>query len=59
MRVTIDDDTQDMIDEMLKDCHNCKFLGRCPAPYHNRAELIKAAMMKFHSMDCDYPPMED
>ena len=52
-RATIDDITTREIDHVLKMCSLCK-LTECK--YKSRAEVIKAAMMVFSGMPCDFYP---
>ena len=55
MRITIDIATARMIDEIRIYCDRCE--NPCSTPYRKRADVIKAAIMKFVSMDC--LPKED
>ena len=50
MRIVIDDDTVQLIDEVRNYCKDCE--NPCTHPYKKRADVIKAAMTKFSELDC-------
>lgn len=50
MRITIDEETVQMIDEVRDYCKTCS--NPCEQPYKKRADVIKGALTKFSSLDC-------
>ena len=52
MRVTIDEDTEDMIQKILVHCTSCKDRDDCAKPYTTIKDIIRSVMMKFSGMDC-------
>ena len=53
MRITIDDDTAQMIQEMKNQCKQCDDLPYCDEPYNTTKNIVKSAMTSFLYPICE------
>jgi len=60
-RITVDETTKQIIDEVFNMCKDCEYLesNECKEPYKTRLEVVRAALLKFGELDCSPEPEKE